>query len=71
MFFQSVFSMRYDANRAAFGGMAIQPPDLRFELQGPMFNNYSFRIRWDFVPVHPENWWVNDNSITLTLNRSF
>jgi hypothetical protein len=71
MFLQSVFSMRYDANRAALGGMAIQPPDLRFELQGPMFYNYNFRISWDFVPEHPENWWVSDNSITLTLNRSF
>jgi hypothetical protein len=71
MFLQSVFSMRYDVNRANFGGMAFQPPDIRFELQGPVFSNYSFRISWDFVPEHPENWWVNDNSITLTLTRSF
>jgi hypothetical protein len=71
MFLQSVFSMRYDANRANFGGMTIQPPDFRFELQGPVLFNYSFRISWDFVPEHPENWWVNDNSITLTLTRSF
>jgi hypothetical protein len=71
MFLQSVFSMRYDANRANFGGMTVQPPDIRLELQGPVVNNYSFRISWDFVPEHPENWWVNDNSITLTLTRSF
>jgi hypothetical protein len=71
IFLQSVFSMRYDVNRANFGGMTIQPPDIRFELQGPVLFNYSFRISWDFVPVHPENWWVNDNSITLTLTRSY
>ena len=72
IFLQSVFSMRYDGNRANFGGMTFQPPDIRFELQGPVVNNkYSFRISWDFVPEHPENWWVNDNSITLTLSRSF
>jgi hypothetical protein len=70
MFLQSV--LRYDASKAALGGgMTIQPPDLRFELQGPMFNKYNFRISWDFVPEHPENWWVNDNSITLTWNRSY
>ena len=71
LFIHGMLSMRYDANREAFGGMAFQP-DIGIELQGPIvFNKYNFRIRWDFTPEHPENWYANDNSITLTVSRSF
>jgi hypothetical protein len=70
MFVQGMLSMRYDANRNTFGGMIFQP-DFGLELQGAMFSNTNFRIRWDFVPEHPENWYANDNSITLTFSRSF
>jgi len=35
-------------------------------LQSPLFN-----IRWNFIPAHPENWWVSDNKITLTWSKSF
>jgi hypothetical protein len=71
MFIQGMLSMRYDPNKDTFGGLTLQP-DIGFELQGPVvFNNYNFRIRWDFVPEHPENWYANDNSITITFSRSF
>ena len=70
MFVQGMLSMRHDANRAAFGGLVLQP-DIGFDFQGPMINDYNLRIRWDFVPTSPENWFVNDNSITLTLSRLF
>jgi hypothetical protein len=71
MFIQGMLSMRYDANKSTFGGMTFQP-DFGLELQGPVvFNKYNFRIRWDFVPKHPENWYANDNSITFTVSRSF
>jgi hypothetical protein len=30
-----------------------------------------FGIRWNFVPLHPENWYVNDNSITLDFKWSY
>jgi len=75
MFVQGMLSMRYDANKNTDGGvlsgMTFQP-DIGLELQGPvMFNNYNFRIRWDFVPEHPENWYANDNTITFTLSKSF
>jgi len=71
MFIQGMLSMRYDPNKNTFGGLTFQP-DIGFELQGPVvFNNYNFRIRWDFVPEHPENWYANDNSITITFSRSF
>jgi hypothetical protein len=70
MFVQGMLSMRYDANRNTFGGMTFQP-DFGLELQGAMFRNYNLRIRWDFLPEHPENWYANDNTITLTFSRSF
>ena len=65
LFVQSMLSMRYDANQASLGGLRFEP-DIGIELQSPLFN-----IRWDFVPAHPENWWVNDNSITLNWRWSF
>jgi hypothetical protein len=65
MFVQGMLSMRYDANRTSFGGLTFAP-DIGVELQNPLFS-----IRWDFNPAHPENWFVNDNSITLIWNRTF
>jgi hypothetical protein len=65
MFVQGMFSMRYDENQASFGGLRFEW-DIGVELQSPLFN-----IKWDFMPTHPENWWVNDNTITVTWNRSF
>jgi hypothetical protein len=67
MFVQSMLSLRYDKNRTTWGGLGFTPvPDIGVELESPLFN-----IRWDFIPTHPENWYVNDNSITLTWTKSF
>jgi hypothetical protein len=63
MFVSGMLSMRYDANKAS---MVTVAPDIGVELQNPLFS-----IRWDFAPTHPENWYVNDNSITLMWSRSF
>jgi hypothetical protein len=65
MFIQSMLSLRYDENNTSTGGIKIEP-DIGVELQTPLFN-----IRWDFIPTHPENWYVSDNSITLTWSKSF
>jgi hypothetical protein len=65
MFIQGMISMRYDENNLSLGGLKFEP-DIGVELQSPFFN-----IRWSFFPYHPENWWVNDNSITLSWSRSF
>jgi hypothetical protein len=65
MFVQSMVSLRYDRNRTEMGGLRFEP-DIGVELESPFFN-----IRWDFIPTHLENWYVNDNSITLTWTRSF
>jgi len=63
MFIQGMLSMRYDANKT--GGITFAP-DFGVELQNPLFS-----IRWDFIPEHPENWYVNDNSITLSKSFTF
>jgi hypothetical protein len=65
MFFQGMLSLRYDENKPSLGGLTFEP-DFGVELQNPLFG-----IRWDFVPTHPENWYVDDNSITFTWSRSF
>jgi len=62
LFVQGMLSMRYDANKEAF----VLAPDIGFEMQNPLFG-----IRWDFIPTHPENGYVNDNSITFTWSRTF
>jgi hypothetical protein len=67
MFIQSMLSLRYDKNKTASGGLGFTPvPDIGVELESPLFN-----IRWDFIPTHPENWYIDDNSITLTWTKSF
>lgn len=65
MFIQGMLRMKYDENSVYFGGLRLEP-DIGIELQSPFVN-----IRWAFFPYHPENWWVNDNSITLSWSRSF
>jgi len=65
VFGQFMVTMKYDENDTTFGGIKFEL-DLGIELQSPYFN-----IRWDFNPYHPENWWVNDNSITLSWSKSF
>jgi hypothetical protein len=71
MYVQGMLSMRYDANRDTFGGMTFQP-DIGLELQGPVvFYGMDLRIRWNFMPEHPENWYANDNAITFTFSKSY
>ena len=65
MFIQGMLTMRYDSNNTSFGGLVFEP-DIGIELQSPFL-----KIRWDFFPYHPENWWVSDNSITLTWSMSY
>ena len=65
MFIQGMLTMRYDENNKALGGLVFEP-DIGIELQSPFVN-----IRWSFFPYHPENWWVSDNSITLSWRRSY
>ena len=65
MIVQGMLTLKYDESSIVFGGIRFEP-DIGIELQSPFVN-----IRWDFFPSHPENWWVNDNSITLSWSKSF
>jgi hypothetical protein len=71
MFVQSMLSLRYDAYPENLGGFRIGEnlsiePDISIELDGPIFD-----IRWDFIPLHPENLFVNDNFFSLIWSWSF
>jgi hypothetical protein len=59
-----MLTMRYDETSDVFG-LRLEP-DVGIEWQSPFVN-----IRWAFFPNHPENWWVNDNSITLSWSKSY
>jgi hypothetical protein len=65
MFIQFMGSLRYDENKLTMGGLRFEP-DVGIEFNTPLFN-----VRWDFFPYSPENWWINDNSITLIWSKSF
>ena len=65
MFISGMLTIKYDENSNVLGGISIEP-DIGIELQSPFLN-----IRWDFFPYSPENWWVTDNSITLSWSMSF
>jgi hypothetical protein len=65
IFIHGTLRLRYDENRVSFGGLIFEP-DIGIEFNTPFVN-----IRWDFFPSHPESWWANDHSITLSWSRSF
>jgi hypothetical protein len=79
-FSQAMLSLRYDANRTEarfspwelssgglpLGGGMILEGEFGIEINGPLFN-----IRWNFLPLHPENLFIDDTSFTLLWNWSF
>jgi hypothetical protein len=65
MFAQLMLSLRYDEKKRTFGGYTFEP-DLGLELQSPLGN-----IQWNLVPSHPENWYINDCSFTISWNFTF
>ena len=65
MFAQTMLALRYDENKTSYGGLSFEW-DVGVELQTPLLD-----IRWNFLPSHPENWWVDDNSFTLTWRKTF
>jgi hypothetical protein len=65
MFAQLMLSLRYDEKKQSFGGYTFEP-DFGIELRSPLGN-----IQWNLVPSHPENWYINDNSFSISWNFSF
>jgi hypothetical protein len=65
MFAQFMLSTRYNENKIDWWGIELEG-DLGIELHSPLFD-----IRWNIVPLHLENMFVNDISFTLLWRRSF
>jgi len=65
MFVQGMVKIKYDERSTILGGITFEP-DFGIELQSPFF-----KIRWDFFPYHPENWYINDSSISIIWSKSF
>jgi hypothetical protein len=59
LFFQAMVSLRYDEYRADFAGLRIEP-DIGIDFRTPIVN-----IQWNLSPRHPENLFVNDQSVSL------
>jgi hypothetical protein len=65
MFISYMGTLRYDENSDILGGIRFDQ-DIGIELDSPFVN-----IRWDLFPNNPQNWWVTDNSITLSWSMTF
>jgi len=65
MFISYMATLRYDEYSDVLGGVRFDQ-DIGIELDSPFVN-----IRWDLFPNNPQNWWVTDNSITLSWSMSF
>jgi hypothetical protein len=65
MFAQVMLSTRYNENKIDWWGIELEG-DIGIELRGPLFD-----IRWNVIPLHPENLFIDDVSFTLTWRRSF
>jgi len=65
MFGQAMLSFKYDENKVTWGGLKLEP-EIGLEMRNPLFD-----IRFNMVPLHPENWFINDVSLSLIWQRSF
>jgi hypothetical protein len=65
LFGQAMLSFKYDENKLTLGGLKLEP-ELGLEMRNPLFD-----IRFNLVPLHPENWFVNDASFSLIWRRTF
>ena len=65
VFGHAMLSVRYDENRMTMGGIILEP-EIGFEMRNPLFD-----IRFSMIPLHPENWFIDDVSVSLLWRRSF
>jgi hypothetical protein len=65
LFLQGMVSIRYDENQMEWGGIRAEV-DLGIEMRTPLFD-----IGFNIVPLHVENLFVNDVSITVSRRWSF
>ena len=65
MFGQAMLSFKYDENKVTWGGLKLEP-EVGLEMRNPLFD-----IHVNLVPLHPENWFMDDISFSLIWRRSF
>ena len=67
LFLQAMLSLQMDESKVAnaFGGLTLEP-DIGLEMKTPLF-----LLRWSFLPLHPENLFIDDHSFTLSWRWSF
>jgi hypothetical protein len=58
-------SFKYDENKLNWGGVILEP-EIGLEMRNPLFD-----MQFNLIPLHPENWFVNDASFSLVWRRSF
>ena len=65
IFVESMFSWRYDPAKQDWGGLKLEP-EIGLEMRNPLFN-----VRMNMLLLHPENWFINDITFTLSWRWSF
>jgi len=65
IFGEAMLSLRHDENRLNWGGIVLEP-EIGLEMRSPLFD-----IRLSMIPQHPENWFIDDVSLSLIWRRSF
>ena len=65
IFGEAMLSLRYDENQMDWGGIRLEP-EIGLEMKNPLFD-----IKLNMAPLHPENWFIDDISLSLIWRRSF
>ena len=65
LFGEAMLSFRYEENKLDWGGLVLEP-ELGLEMRNPLFD-----IRFNMVPLHPENMFIDDVSFSVIWRRSF
>lgn len=67
IFLQAILSVQIDESKStdALGGLGLEP-DIGIEWKTPFF-----MLRWNFLPMHPENLFIDDHSFTFTWRKTF
>jgi hypothetical protein len=65
LFGEALLSFRYDENKVDWGGVVLEP-ELGLEMRNPLFD-----IRFNMAPLHPENMFIDDISVSLVWRRTF
>ena len=65
LFGEAMLSFRHEENKLDWGGLVLEP-ELGLEMRNPLFD-----IRFNVVPLHPENMFIDDVSFSIIWRRSY